>query len=548
VRTGTASGGPRAPAGAGLALRSWIRPGGPALALLLLVVPAGAAVLRGPYLQLVTPETAVVRWRTDQAVESRLRFGARPGRLDQVAVVPGPRTEHDVTLGGLRPDTVYGYVVLEEPDDGNEASVPQGAFRTSPPPGSGRPARIWVLGDSGTADSTARAVRDAFLGFAADRAPDLLLMLGDNAYPSGTDFQYQQAVFDVFGQALGRWPLWPTIGNHDAMSLDMVAGTGPYFDAFSLPAAGEAGGVPSGTEAYYSFDHGAVHFVVLDSSGPEVVAGSPMLDWLAADLAATTQPWLVAFWHHPPYSRGSHDSDSEPRMIAVRTQVLPILEAGGVDLVLTGHSHAYERSALLDGHYGSSASFDASVLKDAGDGRVGGDGPYDKPAGRTPRAGAVYVVAGSSGRVVGGPLDHPAMVASLAVAGSLVLDVDGSRLDVTFLDQGGQVRDHFTIRKGSTGGVSAPASLVARRAGRLPVRLSWEDTSPGGAGFLVERSADGVAFQAVGSTGPAETTFVDDLTEEDGSPYYRVRALGPPLSDPSNTASLRRPAPAGPSR
>jgi hypothetical protein len=109
-----------------------------------------------------------------------------------------------------------------------------------------------------------------------------------------------------------------------------------------MPTAGQAGGNSSGTEAWYSFDHGDIHFVCLDSEGSPRTPGSAMLTWLAADLAASTKTWTIAFWHHPPYTKGSHDSDldsdSGGRMKDMRTNVLPVLEAGGVDLVLCGHS------------------------------------------------------------------------------------------------------------------------------------------------------------------------------------------------------------------
>ena len=101
----------------------------------------------------------------------------------------------------------------------------------------------------------------------------------------------------------------------------------------------------------------------------------------------------------------------------MRQNVLPILEAGGVDLVLTGHSHSYERSFLIDGHYGTSGTWStATHALDAGDGRTtgGGDGAYTKPAGGpTPHQGAVYVVAGSSAKLTAGALDHPAMFTSI---------------------------------------------------------------------------------------------------------------------------------------
>ena len=128
---------------------------------------------------------------------------------------------------------------------------------------------------------------------------------------------------------------------------------------------------------------------------------------------------------------------------------MPILERYGVDLVLTGHSHSYERSYLIDGHYGLSDTFTDAMEKNPGDGSATGDGAYQKPAAvGAPHAGAVYVVAGTAGLVKpGGSLDHPAMAVSIRTLGSMVLDVNGSRLDAMFLDSNGNIRDDFTILK-----------------------------------------------------------------------------------------------------
>jgi 3',5'-cyclic AMP phosphodiesterase CpdA len=203
--------------------------------------------------------------------------------------------------------------------------------------------------------------------------------------------------------------------------------------------------VASTTEAYYSFDHANIHFVCLDSYGSNRLVGSPMLEWLERDLAANRLPWTIAFWHHPPFSKGSHNSDYEYELYEMRENALPILEAHGVDLVLAGHSHSYERSYLIDGHYGVSSTFGPENLKDSGDGRPEGDGAYTKTA--TSHAGAVFAVAGSSGQTSGGTLDHPAMWISLDRLGSMVLDVEGTRLDAVFLNDAGVVDDRFTIRK-----------------------------------------------------------------------------------------------------
>jgi hypothetical protein len=147
---------------------------------------------------------------------------------------------------------------------------------------------------------------------------------------------------------------------------------------FTLPAGGEAGGVASGTEKYYSFDYGNIHFVCLDSMTSNRAVSGAMLTWVQNDLLQNSQPWTVAFWHHPPYTRGSHNSDYETQLAEMRQNVLPILESYDVDLVLSGHSHSYERSFLIDGHYGESWTFTGAMKKNTGSGRENIDGAYSR--------------------------------------------------------------------------------------------------------------------------------------------------------------------------
>ncbi len=210
-----------------------------------------------------------------------------------------------------------------------------------------------------------------------------------------------------------------------------------------MPTAGESGGLASGTEAYYSFDYANVHFVCLDSEGSNSNPAGAMMTWLAADLAATNQDWIVAFWHHPPYSKGSHNSNTSSELTTIRQNVLPTLEAGGVDLVLNGHSHSYERSYLLNGHYGVGSTLTTAMILDGGSGQVENDGAYSKADGGN--NGTVYTVAGSSGKTGGGALNHPAMYYSSATLGSVVIDVDNGQMDVSFLRTSGAVADHWTL-------------------------------------------------------------------------------------------------------
>jgi hypothetical protein len=441
---------------------------------------SSVAIARGPYLQQGTPNSMVVRWQTSTPVIGRVQVGPAPGVVTAAAQESSPRTDHEVRVTGLTSSTTYYYSVGTPggPTVGDSTFV----FKTSPPAGTAASTRIWVVGDSGTADANARAVRDAYSAFSAGRSTDLWLMLGDNAYQDGLDHEYQAAVFNMYPEMLRKTVLWPAFGNHEGYGNDAASNTGAYFNIFTLPKQGEAGGVPSGTEAYYSFDYGNIHFVCLESFETNRSPNGAMLNWLRQDLGANSLPWVIAFFHHPPYSKGSHDSDVDIELIEMRQNALPILEQFGVDLVLAGHSHSYERSFLLDGHYGYSGSFSAAMKKDGGSGRTDGSGAYGKATyGMAPHQGTVYLVAGNAGSAKGGSLNHPAMFTSQSVLGSVVLDVNGNRLDARFIDSNGSLRDYFSIVKGSSSPPPATSPFGGTPAS-LPGVFQAENFDTGSAG------------------------------------------------------------------
>lgn len=415
------------------------------------VIAQPAKLTRGPYLQLPTHKSMVVRWRTDRETKGYLRWGLSPESATNRVAHKGILTEHVVQIDGLKPNMRYYYAVGTETNRWLTEPGQAFSFITAPVPGTVQPVRVWAVGDAGTATTNQVNVRKGFETWHARQPADLWLMLGDNAYSTGTDRQYQRAVFDIYTDLLRRVPVWPTLGNHDAYSADSSTQSGVYYDIFTLPSRAQCGGLISGTEAYYSFDFANVHFVCLDSHDSDRAKGGAMAEWLRADMAGHSRDWTVAFFHHPPYTKGSHDSDklsdSSGRLVEMRENLLPILEAGGVDLVLTGHSHSYERSFLLNGHYGYSTNLAPSMILDRGSGRIDHEGAYKKEAGNVPHQGAVYICAGASGQVSGGKLNHPANWVSLNKLGSLVLDFDGLRLDVRYLGDRGQVRDYFTLIK-----------------------------------------------------------------------------------------------------
>jgi hypothetical protein len=169
----------------------------------------------------------------------------------------------------------------------------------------------------------------------------------------------------------------------------------------------------------------------------------------------------------------------------MRQNVVPIVEAHGADLVLCGHSHVYERSFLIDGHYGLSWSWTPTMAKDSGSGRTNDTGAYLKTsAGPGPRQGTVYVVAGSSGwtwHYAG--LNHPAMFTGLAELGSLVIDVNGQRLDAKFLRETGAIDDHFTILKSAP---PEPVRLATFNVTDGVVSARWK--SQPGRSYRIERT------------------------------------------------------------
>jgi predicted phosphodiesterase len=462
---------------------SWIRHRALVAALVLAGVGPAAAVTvtRGPYLQTPTPASMIVRWRTDTPTSSRVAYGAAPGALTQTADDPSLATEHVVTVSGLAADTQHYYSV------GSVGGALLGDdadhwFRTAPPTGTPTATRIWTIGDAGFTGANLDAVRDAYVTFNGSSAADLFVLLGDNAYLTGTDAQYQAAVFDEHAAMLRTSPVYSVFGNHEAFTSNSFTQTGPYFDMFSFPTGAQAGGVASGTEAYFSFDYGNVHFIALDSEQAPTSSVTPMLTWLEADLQATTADWVIALWHRPPYSRGLlHDSDVEVQEINMRQFALPILESYGVDVVLCGHSHSYERSYLVDGHYGLAATFSSVHQVDSGDGDPAGDGPYRKVSlGPTPHSGAVYVVNGSGSEVRNSTLNHPALLVGLLELGSVVLDIDGDTLTAQMLNSSAEVRDTFRIVKAdpcaptpATGCAAAVKGKLSLKTNADPARNKW---------------------------------------------------------------------------
>ncbi|WP_207429958.1 metallophosphoesterase [Sabulibacter ruber] len=413
----------------------------------------------GPYLQMGNKTAVTLRWRTNIPTDSRVRVGTSYGAYTRSATDPVLTTRHEVRITGLTPNSKYFYQVgsstqFFQTDRSN-------FFRTAPPDHVVKKIRIAVLGDCGEDENGNRSgTLNSYLRYAARNPAELLLILGDNAYPNGSDGDYRREFFAPFGgNILKNHILFPAPGNHDYESISPLTARdrGGYYTNFSVPTAGECGGVASGTKAFYSFDWGNAHFISLDSYGVEAADRTKLYDtagvqvtWLKKDLQANRKKWVIVYWHHPPFTKGSHNSDVEDELKKLRVNFIRILERYGVDLVLTGHSHNYERSYLLNNYYGPETSFDlTSHAKSSSTARYDGSRnscPYITPSNRKNR-GTVYAVVGSSGasgRVQSG-YPHNALPFAVNDGGMLYLEIEANRLDAKMLRKDGTVFDRFTI-------------------------------------------------------------------------------------------------------
>ena len=318
---------------------------------------------------------------------------------------------HRVPLTDLRPNTPYVYKICLDGRD----MLPQRAlsFQTGPVVGSNVPFTFIAMGDFGNGSPGQRQLsdqlrRDSF---------QFILTVGDNSQGDGTYLQYDETVFQIYQDIFGKVGLFTAMGNHD-YPTDNGA---PYLSLFDPPQNALR---DQDMGRYYSFDYGNAHFVVVDSNLPldvdDVIADDDMFDWLRHDLSQTAQPWKIVSCHHPPYNTGDHGSDKR-----VRAKLIPIFEEFGIDLVLSGHQHNYQRSKPLRGGQ-------VTTLE---------------------QGGIVYIIsgAGAAAKHAVGDVDWlAASVGSVTHGLYNRITVSGDHLRIEAIDHEGQIQDACTLVKSAS--------------------------------------------------------------------------------------------------
>ena len=188
------------------------------------------------------------------------------------------------------------------------------------------PIRFAAIGDMGTGDHEQYEVASQMVKARASFSYDFVLTLGDNLYGGNSPSDYSQKFEKPYKALLDAGvKFYAALGNHDNTNER-------FYKPFNM-----------GGQRYYTFKRGSVEFFALDSNymDPEQLA------WLEAQLKASDAEWKICFFHHPLYSDGkAHGPDDD-----LRTRIEPLLQKYGVNVVLSGHEHFYERIQPQHGIY-----------------------------------------------------------------------------------------------------------------------------------------------------------------------------------------------------
>jgi hypothetical protein len=375
----------------------------PSLAVLLPLLPA-QTLTRGPSIWERDSTSFLVAFNTASIVQGDVEWG--PTEALGNITSGTSTTDHAVRITGLQPEHFYWYRVLLQSSPVTPVFRTRTAPVTSTPPATSTPTgsdvTFFVFGDSGS--GSADQIRVANLVDSFDW--NLGVLVGDIIYPDGQASGFDPYFFTPYARMLSAMPFYPVIGNHDNHTLSAQ----PYLDAFYLPTAN------SGTERWYSFDYGNIHFIGLDSNQ----TATAQTTWLRSDLTAARNNnahWIFVTLHHPGYSSGTHHGRDQ----WVYQNWCPIFEEFEVDAVFAGHDHIYERTTVCRDFY-----------------------PNNR--------GVVYYVVGTGGESLYGINPQPYSAYAVAKYGALKVDVRGNVYRSTFLDGSastlGQQLDSWSMTRG----------------------------------------------------------------------------------------------------
>ncbi len=275
---------------------------------------------KGPYLQAMRPDGLIICLEPAEEASGRIVIQDAAGKeVTDKAFQASPGQITRVPIDGLKPDTRYRYGVhlAERPEP-----VFTSTFRTFPPVGH-LPVAFAATGDSRTHPDIFHDICEGIRGLDVP----LVVHTGDFVTTGRVVRLWDGQFFEPGRQMLASVALYPAVGNHEMGG----AGPDPYtvLNRFFV--------LPDG-RSWYGFDYGGVHFTILDSCQRESLK-KEQYAWAEKDLLASKAAWKVAVFHAPWFCAGNHQSDAEMRRIYG-----PLFARAGVDLILVGHDHNYQRT------------------------------------------------------------------------------------------------------------------------------------------------------------------------------------------------------------
>ncbi len=367
-------------------------------------------------------------------------------------------------------DLTFANGVTTPPVNTNTRSATPG---TQPAPGTAF--TVAAVGDGASGEAAETDVTNLI----ASWNPNLVMYLGD-VYEKGTSTEFYNWYRPeaTAGTFYGRFRSItnPVIGNHEYENGQ----AGGYFDYWD--------NIPH----YYSVNTHGWHVIELDANSQlgQTMPGTAQYDWLVNDLNHNTQPCTVVTYHQPIYNIGQ-----EPAAVSM-SAIWSLLAQRGVDLVLNGHDHTYQRWTPMDGSGNPSAS------------------------------GITELVDGTGGHGSGSFVTTDArMLASSALPGAMQLTFNAAGAGYRFVTTTGQTLDSGSVKcnpgAADTSAPSAPTGLAAVGTYKTQVDMSWTASldNVGITGYRIFR--DGSLLTTVGS----QTTYSDTTVAPGSTHAYTVRAI-----------------------
>ncbi len=284
--------------------------------------------VKGPYLMYSDSTSVTIMWQTEDEESSVVDFGEN--QISFKRITTSNNKIHEVKIDNLKPDTLYYYRV------GNGIYMTDlFTFRTNPV--NHKPFRFAAYSDS--QNHPERHTR--LIPLIAEKGPAFIIHAGDAVEKGREEDRWQSELFDVIRPIAFYIPYYFAIGNHEANSEY-------YYRYFSYPYPEDN---PQ-HESYYWFRYGAVFVIVIDSQKYLFGTEDPQHKWIINTLKRPESLWAglrIAVFHQSAYTEGWGDCDYDGNL-QIRNSLIPALEQGGINLILNGHTHGYERG-FLNGVY-----------------------------------------------------------------------------------------------------------------------------------------------------------------------------------------------------